>query len=214
MADLTDGGTGVSRLRVLVFIFVLLGISRFTMHLPLPSPTYGFELYDLGHSLIPALDDVFGHTLAGWIWWTGAISLALGFTATLVAIAWRGVGCRLGVALAIATFLHSIFWHFTIMPIPHDLVWRFPLLTGESALPNDFWFSGHVALASMFAYAATGQPWRVRALAWLYVVLIALLVLSARAHYSIDVIGALFVSFAVYAASGRLLAARLFQRQR
>jgi hypothetical protein len=205
--------SGPARWRALALILLLLGASRLFMHLPLPSPAYGFELYDLGHRWVPALHRLFPQPAAGWIWWFGAASLALVFTAVLAAILWRGAGARLGVALALATTAHSLFWHATILPIPDDLVWRFPLYTGETPEPNDFWFSGHTALAALYALAAGGRAVWVRVCAWAYLAFIVFLVLSARAHYSIDVIGAFFVSYAMYRLAGRLLATRLLNPQ-
>ena len=66
---------------------------------------------------------------------------------------------------------------------------------------SDFWFSGHVANAVVIALAARERrPW-IRVVAWGLVPFEILLVLSTRVHYTIDVIGAIFVAYTVHRVS-------------
>lgn len=188
----------VPRLIALGIIAALLILAQFSMNILPHEPLYHFKLYDLGHRIVPDLELTFGLHAARWIWWVGSISIEVGFALAILAIALFGKGLRLGIALALIALLHSIFWHATILPVPPHIVWRFPYITGQIPKADDFWFSGHVAYATLFILFYSGKKWWIYFLGVLYIVLIAALVLSTRTHYSIDVIGSLFIAYAIY----------------
>ncbi len=92
------------------------------------------------------------------------------------------------------------------LPPPPGIIWRhpgFPSLLVTYEVANDFFFSGHTALAVLAAWSVCQiAPW------WLglIVVLIALaeaaIVLILRAHYTMDVItGAIAACFAAHTAA-------------
>ncbi len=88
-------------------------------------------------------------------------------------------------------FLHWLCLHGTTLPPPDDIVWKFPegVFTFGKLEGSDFWLSGHVANAFVIALATNrSRPW-VKGAAWAYFLLQILLVLSARTHYTIDVLG-------------------------
>ena len=187
----------------MIAFFILL--SKSFMHLSDHAPIYHLSLFDIGHKLIPPLDKVFSYETAEWIWWFGSMSMEAVFAVALLSIVFSGKGIHLGFALAIGVLLHSIFWHATILPLPNNILWQFPIPTGEIPKPDDFWFSGHVAYTVMLALAASGQKLWIRLLCWAYVLAIVLLVLSTRVHYTIDVIGSFFVAYTVYDMLGHVL---------
>jgi hypothetical protein len=78
--------------------------------------------------------------------------------------------------------------------------------------PRDFWFSGHTANATLIALAAAGRRSWVVVLAWAHVAFQILLVLAVRTHYTIDVLGGIFVAYAIHRVSLDL-AARLGRRR-
>ena len=162
-------------------------------------PLYHLNLDDIGHRLVPSLMSLFGEKAATWIWWLGTVSVELCVAVVVLTIAFTGRAIRLGIGLSLICFLHCLLWHITILPIPDDLVWKFPFRAGETPKPNDFWFSGHVANSTLLALYASGQKrgW-VKVVSWLYVAFIVWLVLAARTHYSIDIISAFFVAVIVY----------------
>jgi len=64
--------------------------------------------------------------------------------------------------------------------------------------PTDLWFSGHTANAFVIALATRGGPLWLRAVAWLGVAFEIVLVLATRTHYTIDVLGGLFVGYTAH----------------
>ena len=187
-----------TRALVIGIIALLLILSKVFMHLSFHPPIYHINLFDAGHKLIPPLNKMFSVKVASWIWWFGTITIEFFFAVVLFSIVFFGRSIRIGLALATAVLLHAMFWHATVLPIPSNILWKFPLVTGEVPKPDDFWFSGHVTYAILFAIAVSHQKLWIKIFAWIYVVLIVLLVLSARTHYTIDVIGSFFVAYTLY----------------
>jgi len=140
---------------------------------------------------------------AQYIFWLGTLPMEIFFVVIPIVILFTGKGARLGICLCVAYFLHWLFLHFTTLPPPDDSVWRFPegVFTLGKPYQDDFWFSGHTANAVLIALAtAGGRPW-IRWIAWGNVAFQILLVLSTRTHYTIDVLGGLFVAYTLHRVS-------------
>jgi len=88
------------------------------------------------------------------------------------------------------------------LPAPPGIIWHypgFPSLLVTYAVANDFFFSGHTAIA-VFAgleLARLQKPW-LTALAVLSVVFEVVAVLVLRAHYTMDVITGIFAACCVW----------------
>jgi hypothetical protein len=158
---------------------------------------------DLGHLLVPSLLSIIGRERAEYVFWLGTLPMEIFFVVIPVVILFTGKGSRLGICLCVAYFLHWLFLHFTTLPSPDDSVWQFPpgVFTLGRPYENDFWFSGHTANAALIALATAGaRPW-VRWIAWGNVAFQIVLVLSTRTHYTIDVLGGLFVAYTLHRVS-------------
>jgi PAP2 superfamily protein len=193
----------VGLLLVLYLCAVVLGA------VSLPGYRNATGLRDLGHYYVPSLLVLIGEKRAEYAWWLGTLPLELAFGVVAASILITGAGVRLGMCLYSMYVLHWLFLHATTLPPPDHIVWRFPpgVLTFAKPEASDFWFSGHVANAFVIALATKrSQPW-IRGVAWGFVPFQILLVLSARTHYSIDVLGGLFVAYATHRVSLDLAAA-------
>jgi hypothetical protein len=111
-------------------------------------------------------------------------------------------------AILILFGLRQISQSFCTLPPPPGIIWRnpgFPALLVTYDVGNDFFFSGHTALAVLGAIEAAhfGPVWFAVAVA-----VIALgemfTVLVLRAHYTLDVIAGAFAAFFAAAAGGKL----------
>lgn len=127
---------------------------------------------------------------------------------SIIAIAVLGSSFAPFVALLILFGMRQISQAICTLPPPPGMIWRHPgcpslLVTYE--VGNDFFFSGHTALAVLGAMelAHVGPVWLA-----LVVVLIAAgeiaTVLILRAHYTLDVIAGAAVAFFAYHISGSL----------
>ncbi len=79
------------------------------------------------------------------------------------------------------------------IPPPDGMIWRypgFPTIVVTYGTSTDFFFSGHMALATLLAteLTAQGAARRKQALAWGVALLQALIILSMRFHYVTDVV--------------------------
>lgn len=86
------------------------------------------------------------------------------------------------------------------LPAPPGIIWRrpgFPSLFVTYGVANDFFFSGHTAISVLIALhlAHTGSPGWAAAGAGL-VGVEALAVIVLRAHYTMDIVAALFAAWA------------------
>lgn len=198
-------GPRIAALAVMLVLYVLAAILG-SVSSPMYRSASGVE--DVGHLLVPSLVAMVGRRKAEYVFWLGTLPLELFFVAIVLVILVTGKGIRLGIALYVAYFLHWLFLHATVLPPPDDQVWQFPagVFTLGKPHPRDFWFSGHTANAVLIALAARRPPWA-RALAWANVAFQSLLVLAARTHYTIDVLGGIFVAYAVHRASLEVAAA-------
>ena len=175
----------------------------------LPAYKNASGVADLGHYYVPPLLRLFGREKAEYVWWLGTLPLELFFVGITLVVLVTGRGIRLALCLYVTYFLHWLFLHATTLPPPDGMVWEFPpgVLTLGKPYVSDLWFSGHTANAVLIALAAAGsRPW-LRALAWANVPFQILLVLSARTHYTIDVVGGTFVAYAVHKMSLDIAAA-------
>lgn len=102
-----------------------------------------------------------------------------------------GPSIRPFLGLAILFFLRQICQALTALPPPDGMIWRypgFPSLLVTYGTPNDFFFSGHTAIAVYGAIelARLRRRWLTVAAAVVAAVE-ALTVLTLRAHYTMDV---------------------------
>jgi hypothetical protein len=166
----------------------------------LPGYRNATGLRDLGHYYVPSLVVLFGEHRAEYILWLGTLPLELFFGAIALSVLLTGRGARLALCLYSMYFLHWLFMHATTLPPPDHIVWNFPkgIITFGKPNASDFWFSGHVANAFVIALATRESSLILRVLAWGLVVFEVLLVLSARTHYTIDVLGGMFVAYSVH----------------
>lgn len=86
-----------------------------------------------------------------------------------------------------------------VMPIPKGMIWRHPgvpSLLVTYGTSNDLFFSGHTALCVLGAIEVqrAGPPW-IAAIAWGVAALQAVFVLVLRAHYTVDVVAAVFAAW-------------------
>ena len=111
-------------------------------------------------------------------------------------------------AMLIVFALRQICQSLCTLPPPPGIIWRntgFPTLLVTYEVGNDFFFSGHTALAVLGAIEAAhlGPTW--------FAVLAAviafgemLIVLVLRAHYTLDVVAGAFAAFLAADVAGRL----------
>jgi len=111
-------------------------------------------------------------------------------------------------AILIVFGLRQICQGFCTLPPPPGIIWKtpgFPALLVTYDVGNDFFFSGHTALAVLGAIEAAhfGPPWLA-----VIAVVIALgemvIVLVLRAHYTMDVVAGALAAFLAAEVAGRL----------
>ena len=95
--------------------------------------------------------------------------------------------------------LRQICQGFCTLPPPPGIIWRhpgFPALLVTYEVGNDFFFSGHTALAVLGAIEAAhlGSPW-LAVVAAVIAIGEMLTVLVLRAHYTLDVMAGAFAAF-------------------
>ncbi len=181
-------------LLALYLLSVLLGVVTF------PGYQNATGLRDIGHYYVPSLALMFRTKRAEYILWLGTLPEELFFGVIAGVVLFTGRGVRLELCVYFMYFLHWLCLHATTLPAPDNIIWRFPPGTFTFGKPDasDFWFSGYVANAFIFALAADRSRllW-LRVVMWSFFVFQILLVLSARTHYTIDVIGGVFVAYSV-----------------
>ena len=112
------------------------------------------------------------------------------------------------VAILIVFGLRQICQGLCTLPPPPGIIWRnpgFPALLVTYDVGNDFFFSGHTALAVLGALEAAylGPPW-LAVIAALVALGEMLIVLVLRAHYTLDVLAGAFAAFLAAEGAGRL----------
>lgn len=94
------------------------------------------------------------------------------------------------------------------LPAPPDMIWRhpgFPSLLVTYNVGNDFFFSGHTSIAVLGAIEVARMfPWWLGVIAGAIAFLEAIVVLVLRAHYTIDIFGAVVAAFCAVGLTGWL----------
>jgi membrane-associated phospholipid phosphatase len=111
-------------------------------------------------------------------------------------------------AILIVFGFRQICQGFCTLPPPPGIIWRnpgFPALLVTYDVGNDFFFSGHTALAVLGAIeaASLGPPW-LAVIAAAVALGEMLIVLVLRAHYTLDVVAGALAAFLAAAVAGRL----------
>jgi len=111
-------------------------------------------------------------------------------------------------AILIVFGLRQICQALCTLPPPPGIIWRnpgFPALLVTYDVGNDFFFSGHTALAVLGALeaAALGPPW-LAGLAAMIACGEMMTVLVLRAHYTMDVIAGALAAFLAAGAAAKL----------
>jgi membrane-associated phospholipid phosphatase len=112
------------------------------------------------------------------------------------------------VALLILFMMRQVCQIVCALPAPGDMIWRdpgFPSLLVTYNVGNDFFFSGHTSIAVLGAIVIAHMfPWWIGAIAAVIAVLEAVVVLVLRAHYTIDIFGAVIAAFCAAGLAGQL----------
>lgn len=111
-------------------------------------------------------------------------------------------------AILIVFGLRQICQSLCTLPSPPGIIWHhpgFPALLVTYEVGNDFFFSGHTALAVLGAITAAhlGPPW-LAAVAAVIALGEMVIVLVLRAHYTLDVLTGAFAAFLAAEVAGRL----------
>lgn len=118
---------------------------------------------------------------------------------SLIAIAIIGPSFAPFIGIIIVFSLRQISQLCCTLPPPPGIIWRdpgFPTVLVTYSVGNDFFFSGHTALA-VFGAIEIFQlgPWWLGAIAVVVAIGEALIVLVLRAHYTLDVIAGAFAAW-------------------
>lgn len=178
--------------RILILSIVLFIIS---IHTSLAFSEYndiwnnGKPLDDFLHSLIPILD------LSPIFIFGGFIILFFGVLYSTIRVPEKAPLTLL--AFSILLLIRSITINVTYIAIPEEHI--FPSTYGIEILSfqGDLFFSGHTAVPFLGALILWEQK-IIRYILLLSSVIMAFTVLSMRLHYTIDVIGAYFITYGVY----------------
>jgi PAP2 superfamily C-terminal len=113
-------------------------------------------------------------------------------------------------AILIVFALRQICQAFCTLPAPPGIIWRnpgFPALLVTYSVGNDFFFSGHTALAVLGAIEAAnyGPIWLAMIVAIIAIGEV-LIVLVLRAHYTLDVVAGALAAFLAADIAGKLAA--------
>jgi hypothetical protein len=119
-----------------------------------------------------------------------------------------GGTCRPFLGLVIVLGLRQVMQGLVALPAPPNLIWHdpgFPSLLVTYHVANDYFFSGHTAVAVLGAteVARLGGPW-LKALACLVAVFEMATVLVLRAHYTMDVFTGIVTALGAAALAERL----------
>jgi hypothetical protein len=102
-----------------------------------------------------------------------------------------GKSVRPFLALVLVLGLRQVFQGLVALPAPAGMLWHypgFPSLLVTYGVANDFFFSGHTAVAVLGALelGRLGRPW-LRWAGWAVALFEMMVVLALRAHYTMDV---------------------------
>jgi len=148
-----------------------------------------------------------GMTNALLITTSGFIDL---FGLFLIGSALFGPSLQPGIALLLLFVFRQVSQLTCALPNPPGMIWQhpgFPSLLVTYHVANDFFFSGHTAIATLGAIeVAKVAPWWVAVAAAAIACLEAATVLVLRAHYTMDVLAAVFAAFFAAALAASLCA--------
>jgi len=117
-----------------------------------------------------------------------------------------GPSLRPFTALLILFAMRQVCQSLCALPAPRDMIWRypgFPSLLVTYGVANDFFFSGHTAIAVLGAIeVARLCPGWLGLAAGVVALLEAGVVLVLRAHYTMDIVGAVTAAFCAAALAG------------
>lgn len=117
----------------------------------------------------------------------------------LIAISIFGHTMKPFLALLILFMFRQICQALCALPVPRNMIWRhpgFPSLLVTYGTATDFFFSGHTAIAMLGAIeVARIGPWWLAVAAGIIAFLEASVVLVLRAHYTMDIFGAVVAAF-------------------
>ena len=126
----------------------------------------------------------------------------------LIAVSILGPTMQPFLALLILFMMRQVCQIVCALPAPRDMIWRhpgFPSLLVTYNVGNDFFFSGHTSIAVLGAVVIAQMfPWWIGAAAGLIAFLEAVVVLVLRAHYTIDILGAVIAAFCAAGLAGQL----------
>ena len=121
------------------------------------------------------------------------------FGVFLLGSALFGPSLRPGIGLLLLFVFRQVSQLTCALPAPAGMIWRhpgFPSLLVTYHVANDFFFSGHTAVAVLGAIeVAKVAPWWMAAAAAFIAFLEASTVLVLRAHYTMDVLTAIVAAF-------------------
>ena len=130
------------------------------------------------------------------------------FGITLLAAAVFGPSFAPFLGILIVFSLRQIFQLCCTLPPPPGIIWRdpgFPTLLVTYDVSNDFFFSGHTALAVLGAIEICHiAPWWLGAAAVILALGEAIIVLVLRAHWTMDVITGAFAAWVAADLAARL----------
>lgn len=119
-----------------------------------------------------------------------------------------GPTLRPGIGLLLLFAFRQISQLTCALPTPQGFIWRdpgVPSLLVTYAVANDFFFSGHTAIAVLGAIeVAKVAPWWAAIAAGVMALLEALTVLVLRAHYTMDVLTAVVAAFCAAGLAARI----------
>jgi hypothetical protein len=120
----------------------------------------------------------------------------------LIGAAIFGPSMKPFIALLILFLMRQGCQAFCALPVPPGMIWRhpgFPSLLVTYDVSNDFFFSGHTAVAVLGAIVVfTLCPLWLGVLAILVAIFEMVTVLMLRAHYTMDVFSAIVAAFCAY----------------
>jgi hypothetical protein len=130
------------------------------------------------------------------------------FAVFIIAISLFGPSMRPFFALLMLFIFRQLCQMTCALPAPKDMIWRnpgFPSLLVTYGVANDFFISGHTAIAVIGAIeVAKVAPLWLAVAAGVIALLEALTVLVLRAHYTMDILGAIAAAFCAEELASRL----------
>jgi hypothetical protein len=126
----------------------------------------------------------------------------------LIGISILGPTMRPFVAMLIVFAMRQACQGMCALPAPRDMIWRhpgFPSLLVTYSVGTDFFFSGHTSIAMLGAIEIVRvAPGWLGAAACAVAVMEAVTVLVLRAHYTMDIVGAVCATWCAVALAGLL----------